>query len=120
MTLFETLFLAHLLGDWLFQTEWMALNKAKNWRALLTHVTVYHAIVLGALGLRIGVDARGLVVVAALFLSHAIMDRREPVVGLMRALRMIANRPPEFWLLMAVDQSLHLLALGAAVFVLTL
>ena len=49
MTTFELLLLTHLLGDYLLQTEWQALNKSKNWVALWTHVGVYHALMLGVL-----------------------------------------------------------------------
>lgn len=39
------LLLGHLVGDYLLQTEWMALNKSKNtfkgWDAALLHCTLY-------------------------------------------------------------------------------
>jgi hypothetical protein len=31
----------HFLGDFPFQSDWMALNKSKNWTALADHVTIY-------------------------------------------------------------------------------
>ncbi len=35
--------LTHLLGDFLFQTDWMAINKYKRVGVLAIHVTVYSA-----------------------------------------------------------------------------
>lgn len=31
----------HYLGDWVYQTRYMADNKSKNWRALTAHISVY-------------------------------------------------------------------------------
>lgn len=43
--MFERLILGHLLGDYLLQNEWMALNKAKNtwtgWLAASIHCILY-------------------------------------------------------------------------------
>lgn len=36
-----SLLTTHFIADFLFQTDWMALNKSKNWRALLWHTLVY-------------------------------------------------------------------------------
>lgn len=38
-----SLLLTHFVGDFLLQSNWMALNKSKDWRALLLHVTTYSA-----------------------------------------------------------------------------
>jgi len=32
---------AHIIGDWFFQNDWMAVNKKKNWLICLLHVIVY-------------------------------------------------------------------------------
>ena len=115
MTTFELLMVAHLVGDWLLQTEWMAMEKRYNWRALLSHVTVYHALIFAVLGYRFGYgDARVYVVVVVLALTHALLDRQWPVVRIMRLLRISVKRPPEKWLEIAIDQSLHILLLAAA------
>lgn len=44
--LLTTLFAAHFVGDFLFQTDWMAMNKSQRWDALAAHVGVY-AVTLG-------------------------------------------------------------------------
>lgn len=120
MTIFEGLLMAHLLGDWLLQTEWQVLNKTTNARALGTHVVVYHAVVLVVLllgfSLRL-VPVIGVVVALAVF--HTILDRRTAVRRLMRTLRLIVVREPDQWLAIVVDQALHLLSLGLASWVLS-
>jgi len=116
VTTFELLIVAHLVGDWLLQTEWMATEKPHNWRALVAHVAVYHALIFAVLGFRYGYgDVRVYGVVAVLALTHAMLDRRWPVVRIMRLLRISVTRPPEQWLEIAVDQSLHILLLAVAV-----
>lgn len=116
MTLLESLVLTHLLADWLLQNEWQAVNKARNWVALLSHVAVYHAVLLAVLLYRFGWgDGRVYLVVGLLAVSHAILDRGWTLVWLMRAFRLIVARKPERWLTLAVDQSIHILLLGLAV-----
>lgn len=120
MTVFESLLMAHILGDWLLQTEWQALNKATNWRAMLTHVIIYHVIVLAFLVARFGfAEPRVYAVVVVLAVIHVILDRQRPVRQFMRVLRLSVDRDPEGWLRIAIDQSLHLLVLGIATLVLT-
>ncbi len=121
MTVFEGLLLAHVLGDWILQTEWQAQNKETNWCALGLHVLIYHAVVLIVLlvGFKLTQPSTYLVV-AALAIYHAILDRRTSVLWLMRTLRITVHRSPEHWLVLAVDQSLHLLALGVAAAVLSI
>lgn len=43
MTLPLSLLVAHFIGDFVFQSNWMALNKSKSWLALTAHVTIYAA-----------------------------------------------------------------------------
>ena len=54
MSLFDKLLVAHLVGDWLLQTEWQALNKSKNYRALLSHISTYSLVILGVLVMDFG------------------------------------------------------------------
>lgn len=41
MTLPLILLVMHFVGDFLLQSDWMALNKSKHWDALTVHVTIY-------------------------------------------------------------------------------
>ena len=36
-----SLFVLHFIGDFLLQSDWMAINKSKNFRALILHVLIY-------------------------------------------------------------------------------
>ena len=121
MSLFDKLLIAHLVGDWLLQTEWQALNKGQNYRALFSHVGIYSVIILGVLVADFGFQNIFVyVVVGMLALSHAFLDRRWPVIRYMKALRLIVERKPEPWLLMAIDQVLHIVLLAFAVIILSL
>lgn len=42
-SIFLALFLAHLLGDFVFQWKWLVMNKGKRWWALLGHGTMHYA-----------------------------------------------------------------------------
>lgn len=115
MTLFESLLMAHILGDWILQTEWQALNKETNWRAMTAHVSVYSAVVLVVLGVRFGwTDASVYAAVVALAIVHVILDRRRPLLWFMRVARITVAREPEAWFMIAVDQAVHVLFLGMA------
>jgi hypothetical protein len=120
MTPFETVLIAHLLGDWIFQTEWQALHKQESWKALWGHIVVYHILILLGLCLHFGWSNER-VYISILFLAstHAVLDRRGFTIRLMRALRIIRVREPSLWLVLAVDQTLHLLLLAAAIVFIT-
>jgi hypothetical protein len=106
--------MAHIIGDWLLQTEWQAVNKDSNWKALAVHLLIYHVVVAIVLlwGFNIPPAQVGIVMVPLIVL-HAVFDRRGFVRQLMRLLRLTVTREPGGWLIIAVDQSLHLLLLGA-------
>jgi hypothetical protein len=113
MTILESLLIAHLLGDWIFQTEWQALNKTKNWWALFAHITVYHLILLGVLVWRMGsINIQIVLTVALLAISHAFLDRRNLLLWIMKSLRIIVTRGSEQWLVIAVDQAIHVVLLS--------
>jgi hypothetical protein len=134
LTPFEILFVAHLVGDWILaQTDWEAMNKARHWGACLSHAGKWTLVM--ALGVAI---ARGFTpaplglwaVVLANGGAHALIDRRTPVLWLMRVKEYIPvgsymaraeRRDPPFWLVICVDQVLHIvqvailaIAVGAA------
>src|SRR3990167_1335879 len=49
MTMIYVLLVAHFVGDFICQTDWMAQNKSKRWDALALHVAVYSAVVYACL-----------------------------------------------------------------------
>jgi Protein of unknown function (DUF3307) len=47
VTLPLQLLVLHFVADFMFQNDWMAVNKSKRWDALALHVTIYSACFLG-------------------------------------------------------------------------
>ena len=120
MSLFDKLFVAHLIGDWLLQTEWQAINKTKNYRALFAHIGIYTVIMLGVLVVDFGFQNINIyLVVAMLALSHALLDLGWPVTRFIKAFHLIVEREPERWLMMVVDQILHISFLAIATLLLS-
>lgn len=111
---FSFLLLAHLIGDYLFQTSWMAQYKTSRWVPLLTHCFVYTLIVSLFAYLTFG----GLSPLAAtfVFITHVIIDRRTFVAWWVRTV-MTARGSEASWLGIIVDQIFHLLVLAAALYI---
>ena len=119
MTLFEKLFVAHLVGDWLLQTEWQALNKSRNNWALFSHISVYSLVILGVLIFNFGFQKVSIyLVVGLLAISHVLLDRGRFLIGYMRTFRLLVDRKPQRWLTMAVDQTFHILLIALATIIL--
>jgi Protein of unknown function (DUF3307) len=119
---FALLLVSHLVGDFLLQTEWQARNKPggvgrnpEARRALLSHIAVYSLSLLPVLvwlGSEIGAAALG--VGALVVVPHLLQDDGRPVFWFIRHVKRVPGRPSDL-LLLAVDQSAHVVALlGAA------
>ena len=119
MSLFDALFVSHLVGDWILQNDWQAKNKSKSWWALITHVVVYHILILIVLLYYVGSQPSVYIAVALLALSHLILDRQTTIIWLMQHFHNSGNGTPERWLMVAFDQALHIVLLGITAFVLT-
>jgi hypothetical protein len=93
---FLFLLAGHFLGDFAFQSTWMAEKKGQSWEINFYHVLVYTASVLalGKLG-NYSLTITGLLIIA---LSHFFID----------SLKARYEKIPYLWL----DQILHLLILG--------
>lgn len=109
-TLFTALLLAHLVGDWIVQTDHQAAHKTASWLAMAEHVAGYHLVMLAVLALVWPAGASQLPALAILVVSavsHALIDRRWPTLWLMR--RTASGKLAEqTWGLFVVDQALHL------------
>lgn len=125
-SLFVLLYVAHLVADYLLQTDHQAAHKAQGgaagWRASLAHAgshLVVSGLVLlagwGVLGLDIGLlpSTAALVWIAG---SHAFIDRRWPVLWWMR------HTGSTDWIERGgaahVDQTAHITAIFLAAFAL--
>ena len=118
VSVFAAFLVAHMVGDYLFQTDWQARHKRGGltgdriaFRALLAHVTTYTLAFLPAL-IWIGdqLDPGWAVLAAALiFLPHLVLDDGRIV----RAYLANVKRAEGFDLGLAasVDQSFHVLSL---------
>ncbi|MBN1135739.1 MAG: DUF3307 domain-containing protein [Anaerolineae bacterium] len=113
MSLFDWLLLGHLIGDFLFQTDSMAKNKAQNWRWLLGHVSLYMVtitVILVAYGLS-HLLPWWLLPAAWFFIfgTHLILDQRSFTA---RWMRLIGTSPQHPWLPIVADQIFHLITLA--------
>jgi hypothetical protein len=118
VSVFAAFLVAHMVGDYLFQTDWQARNKRGGltgdpvaFRALVSHVTTYTLAFLPAL-IWIGdqLDAGWALLAAALiFLPHLVIDDGRIV----RAYLAHVKRADGFdiGLAASVDQSFHVLSL---------
>lgn len=109
MNLFTYLPLGHLIGDFLLQSAWMAMNKSAKWIPLLTHCVVYTASVSGVAF--IGSFHLSIVAIALIFSSHVFLDRRNFVLWWTRVI-MDVHPPKGNWLIIMTDQIFHILILG--------
>jgi uncharacterized protein DUF3307 len=118
VSVFAAFLVAHMVGDYLFQTDWQARNKRGGlsgdrvaFRALFAHVTTYTLAFVPAL-IWIGdqLDAGWALLAAALiFIPHLILDDGRIV----RAYLANVKRAEGFdvGLAASVDQSFHVLSL---------
>ena len=112
------LLISHLAGDFLYQTEWQAMNKRgglrgdpERRRALLLHGITYTAAYVPALiwlGSEIGAPA-AVACALAITLPHVIIDDGWVLFAWISHVK--HNDEPETWLVAAVDQTFHLVCL---------
>jgi hypothetical protein len=118
VSVFAAFLVAHMVGDYLFQTDWQARNKrgglsgrGVSTRALLSHVTTYTLAFLPAfVWIGTQLDAGWAIVAAVLvFLPHLVIDDG-------RIVRLYLSRVKradglDVGLAASVDQSFHVLSL---------
>ena len=114
------LLVSHVVGDVLLQTDWQALNKVGGWadpvgrRALLRHMATYTLAFIPAL-IWIGEETtalRALVVGVLVVVPHIVIDDGRLVRAWLRDVKKAPR--PALGLVIAVDQSFHLLCLTGA------
>jgi hypothetical protein len=114
---FAAFIVSHVVGDFLLQTHWQAANKPGGLgrdpvkrRALIAHVFTYTLAYIPALvWLAEDLGAWTLLVAAAIAVPHLIQDDGRLVAAYTRSVKGIDPGPGP--LLIAVDQSFHLVAL---------
>lgn len=110
MSPFNWLLIGHLIGDFLFQTNWMATRKEKEWVPLVVHALVY-TFFIALFG--IPTHSIGWVGISIIFLTHIIIDRRFLIRFWVRTIQG-ARGKEEGWLSIVTDQIFHLLILVLA------
>ena len=119
VSVFAAFLVAHMVGDYLFQTDWQARNKRGGLsgpgvarRALFSHVTTYTLAFLPAM-VWIGLELdlwRALLAAVVIAVPHLIQDDGRLLDIYMR--RVKGTEPvPGSGLLIAVDQAFHVLVL---------
>ena len=123
--IFAVLVVSHLVGDYMIQTDWQALNKhgglgsqGEAQRALVSHAVSYTAaFVPAAIWLRNDLHPVGVAAfIAAIFLPHLVQDDGRLLEAYARRVKgpgAVSNEA----VLKSVDQSLHFITLFATALV---
>lgn len=99
--------ISHLFGDFVFQNDWMAINKnqynPKGWLACLVHCIVYTTFFYGqGNSLQLGL----------VFITHFIIDKFSVARHWTNIFKVGARMPRDFWLytylIFMVDMAYHL------------
>jgi hypothetical protein len=116
---FAVLVVSHLVGDYLFQTDWQARHKRGGLgsdpvarRALVLHVVSYTiAFVPAFIWMRHNLGAGGIVGIAALvFIPHLIQDDGRLLLSYLRSIKGCSDQTAAE-IFTAVDQSFHIVTL---------
>ena len=97
------------MGDYLFQTKWMATKKAKEWIPLLVHCMIYTVVITILVYLGYGWLPMG--AIALIFGSHILLDQRTFISWWVKHI-MKAEGKEASWLQTMADQTFHLIILG--------
>lgn len=73
MTPILLMILAHYIGDYALQTNYMAMNKGKDVYVLLSHIATWTFVIV-LTGMYLGIPANFLLIVFVLLIPHFIMD----------------------------------------------
>lgn len=114
MSPFDVLLIAHLFGDFIFQTNWMAVNKANRTHSLLFHALTYTlTIYLFAVTFSVPLSVWA---IALVFVSHCILDRRVFTKWWVKTVMKVDGREEE-WLVIMVDQAFHIFVLAVTLYI---
>lgn len=108
MGLFNWLLVGHVIGDFIFQTRWMAEKKSSQWLPLIVHAVVYTAIVTALSFITKGLSIWGILII---LIGHIILDQRTFTNFWADKVNGAANID---WLKITLDQSWHIVFLGVA------
>ncbi len=104
------LLFAHWIGDFVFQSTWMAIGKSSRLDALIVHVLTYSIVLAGAAVLLFGQTELAATFVACNAALHLITDFFTSKVS---AALYARQNMRGFFVVLGLDQLLHHLALAA-------
>ena len=108
LTAFEAALMVHLIGDWLLQNEWIAVNKVRwNHPAAWIHGAI-HGVLLGLVFGWVGGVAQGVIGGIVQAVLHMFIDTRIPIRWWIRIFKKCDRSPDLPILLIGCDQVLHL------------
>lgn len=116
MELFFGMFFAHMVADWMLQTEYQAMGKMKG--AFFNGASVSHGMTHAlCYAVALAWNDVSLGWTLLVFISHVFIDRRWPVEWWIVH---VQRTKPEtvkalWWLVIAVDQALHISIIGLIV-----
>lgn len=97
----------HMIGDYLLQSDWMALNKKKSGIngliACIVHCLIWTVSVYAFCFRQVG----SVLVFILLFASHFVLDRTNIIKWYCNATRLMPN--PAMWKIILCDNTLHFL-----------
>ena len=99
---------AHLIGDYLLQNNWMALNKKKNSWICLVHILTYMIPFLFT-----SISPLGLLLIAV---QHYIQDRTYMIAWFCRVTGKFQPEISNFWGHVIVDNVVHILWMAAVAY----
>jgi len=116
MTTFNWLLVAHLVGDWMLQNDWMARNKQNGLlnRAIAVHCIIYTLTTLAAVWLAAGntsVQPPYFLFSLGIFLSHWLID----ATNLARYWSHFFRQSDTHFVRIMVDQTMHVVILAGLV-----
>lgn len=94
----------HYVADFIFQTNWMALNKSKSNLALLSHVATYSVLLFVGLSLYFGLTSNVFLLVLINGFAHFTTDY---ITSRMNAYFWTHEKRSYFWWTIGGDQFLH-------------
>jgi len=100
--IFIYLLVAHLVGDWLIQTHWMATEKSKSLPPLLAHIVTYHIFIFAALCLAGVPLVTNILATLGLAATHAFLDNRRFEIWWLRKIKKFKEKEIPIWLLLGI------------------
>lgn len=113
MEVFASALVGHLVGDYLFQNDWMALNKKASSFHCAVHCFIWTVCVMAFSGVIFHGGLMPVIVFWILFGTHFLQDRTGLIRWYMRAIgqEKFATGPCSPWSIIVVDNVWHIVTI---------